>query len=204
MPASSLRRWLRRQPQPTRLRVDGRDVAIATGANHWAVTEETLRSLNPSRIEAIGEAGVMLRAMSLDRADADDETATPARSETELTTLARIIADAHDAGARRHAEAYQMAFSENTQLVTILATRLGHLESAWQEAMQAAAQAQADAMAADAEAAAAASGDPAGGAVAAMLAGAMGGGPAAAMMAAAKQQKPNGAKKTAEKGEPKP
>ena len=170
MAASSLRRWLRRAPQPVKLRVDGRDVAIATGANQWAVTEESVLALSPSRIEAIDANGVCLRAMQFDRDEDDkddkDDKDKGDAGKTELVLLARLLAEAHDAGARRHAEAYALAFAENTHLVQILAERLSGLESAWQKAMQETAKAQASAVLAQAQQS---DNDPAGAAIGAML-----------------------------------
>lgn len=192
MATSPLRRWLRRHPHPARLRVDGRDVAIATGPNFWAVTEETVLALNPSRIEAIDAQGVCTRAMVLDGSsdDAEDKS-EPAGASTELTSLARIIAEAHDAGARRHAEAYTLAFTKQNELVMMLAQRLAGLETAWQKAMVQTAQAQANAMLAvseaHAQAAEAQSTDPTDAAIGGLL-----------MQAAAAAT--NGAAKPAQKG----
>lgn len=156
MSASSLRRWLRRHPQPARLRVDGKDVAIATGPNQWSTTEESIRALGGNRIEALDSNGVCLRAMTLGSAtvlpDEDDDD-RPERSrfrESDLVTISRMILEASDAGARRHAEAYQVAFQRMTDLVSVLAARLVGLESAWQKAMNATARAQADAIIAQA------------------------------------------------------
>lgn len=188
MAASPLRRWLRRQPHPARLRVDGRDVAVATGAQCWLVTEESVLALNPSRIEAIDPNGVCLRAMTLDNdgsdeGEGDDDVPT---NGSDVVLLARLIGEAHDAGARRHAEAYAKSFDKLVELVNILANRLGGLETAWQKAMHQTANAQANAIATAAAAEAAASTDPAGQAIAAMLAqglmngGAKNGGPAKA------------------------
>jgi len=181
------------------LRVDGRDLAIASGANHWATTEESVIALTPTKIEAIGENGVCLRAMTMGDGDeaATDEATTP-KSETEITVLARLIGEAHDAGARRHAEAYSLAFSENTKLVQILAARLGGLETAWQQAMMQTAQAHADALYAQAQ-----GGDAAGEAVGTMLATALGSGlglgsPKPAKLGAAKA---NGNGAAAKKGD---
>lgn len=177
---TDLRRWLRRQPHPVKLRVDGRDVAIAQGPKMWVVTEDTVKAMNPSRVEAIGPDGVCLRALILDGGDDDDgesKAETQRRVELEsadarLLEMSRLLAEAHDAGARRHAEAYALAFDKMTGLVEILATRLGGLENAWQSAMKANARAQADAIAAAAAAEAAAHGDndPASTAIATMLA----------------------------------
>lgn len=187
--ATPLRRWLRRHPQPARLRVDARDVAVASGANQWAVTEESVLALNPSRVEALDANGVMLRATVLDgSADADDAKPVAAAPESELAMLARLIGEAHDAGARRHAEAYALAFAENTRLVQILANRLGSLETSWQKAMQHAANAQAQAVIAVSEAQAAQSADPSDVAVHAMLAQAIGGAVSAPRNGVAKKE----------------
>jgi hypothetical protein len=190
MSASPLRRWLRRQPHPTRLRVDGRDVAIATGAQMWVVTEESVRALNPSRVEAIDGNGVMLRALMLDRDEDDQDEKQEKGGGSDLVQLARLLAEAHDSGARRHAEAYALAFSENTKLVSILAARLGGLETAWQKAMQQSANAQAQALMTQAQLEGVAAGDdPAGQAIGAMLASALANG-----------AKANGAPKAPKKG----
>lgn len=193
----NFRAWLRRAPLPARLRVDGRDVAIAQGPKPWVVTEETVRAMNGSRVEAIGPDGVCLRACTLDEEPADDAPTSDAPSAPSsgtgndvvvlalkiLADMPRVLSEAHDAGARRHAEAYSMAFRELTGLVTTLANRLGSLEVSWQKAMQTTARAQADAIQVAAEAAAAGGDDPAGAAVQAMLINAMtqqNGAPAAA------------------------
>lgn len=166
----NLRRWLRRDPRPHAIRCDGAQVVpVPTVGQVWAQLEETLTALAPSKLEALDSAGAVLRAVVLETDDAPSSatSSSPSSSGTELATIARIIADAHDAGARRHAEAYGLAFSENTKLVGLLAQRLAGLETAWQKAMAQVAQAQADA------AAAASSGDDATSAITAMLGGMM-------------------------------
>lgn len=186
MAASSLRRWLRRSPQPAKLRADGRDVALATGANIWARTEETIAAMNPARLEALDSNGMVLRVMTLDGAEEEkEEEGAKKTTESELVLLARIISDAHDKGASRHEEAYRIAFGEFSRLVQILAARLSGLESAWQKAMQQTAQAQADALIAQSQDG---GGDPAGAAVIAMLA-------QATMGAGVANGSPKGAKK---------
>lgn len=166
-----LRAWLRRQPHPNRLRVDGRDVAIATGSNHWAKTEETVLAMDPSKVEALDSTGGILRVTTLrDDDELEEERAKP-QEESEVVQIARLLNEAHDAGARRHADAYKAAFEENTNLVRILAERLGGLEAAWQQAMQQSAQAQADAILAAAKGSE--DEDAAGAAIKSLLAGAL-------------------------------
>jgi hypothetical protein len=167
---SSLRRWLRRSPQPHKLRVDGRDLAVATGANQWAVTEESVVAMAPSKIEALDASGLVLRALALDKGE-DEDASTPVDkprgAESDLVTLGRLLNEAADNAAKRHENAYRLAFEENTKLVGTLVDRLGGLETAWQKAMGIAARAQADAMAA--QAMSGEGGDPAGAAIANML-----------------------------------
>lgn len=141
----NLRRWLRREPRPSIIRADGRDVRVPTSGNVWASLEETLTAMNPTRLEALDDSGALLRAVQL---EADDEPAAAApaapagTSDAYLERLARIISDAHDAGAKRHADAYGLAFQENTKLVQLLAHRLSGLETAWSQAMRQVAEAQ--------------------------------------------------------------
>jgi len=165
--ASALRRWLRRTPQPTKIRLDGEKVvAVAQGANQWAVTEETVLALNPSRIEALDSTGLVLRALNL-RDEEDDEPAkkTPV-AEDRFNQFARLLNEAHAAGATQHAEAYTKAFDYMVRLVDTFAQRLTGLEKAWSQAITQSAQAQAEAVLARGEG----NGDPAGAAIAAMIA----------------------------------
>ena len=166
----NLRRWLRREPRPHHFRADGRDVALPATGNVWAQLEETIVSLSPSKLEAVAADGSLLRAVDL--AGDDDQAAQLVPAPTteragELASIARMISEAHDAGARRHAQAYELAFARHTELVAILAQRLSGLESAWQRAMQQMAQLQADAALAQVQASE--QSDPAAGAIAAMI-----------------------------------
>ena len=167
----SLRAWIRRAPKPTTVRVDGSQLVPVPTSGQWASQlEETLTALAPSKLEALDDSGRVVRAVVLE----EDTDAAPGRapapaSGSELAVVARLLAEAHDAGARRHADAYSLAFSENTKLVQLLATRLSGLESAWQKAMAQLAQAQADA----AQAAVADNSDAATTAITAMLGAAM-------------------------------
>jgi hypothetical protein len=199
MPASPLRRWLRREPHPVRLRCDGRDVAVGTGNNKWRDTEDSVVALSPSKVEALDANGVLLRVYRLDGDEDEDKGAEEEKPKTELEAMARMLLEAHDAGAQRHAEAYALAFTKMVELVQILSTRLGGLETAWQRAMKETARAQADALLAAQEAQQ--NEDPAGQAIAMMAAAAMGGSPAtqAAAGAAANGATNGAAKKPAPK-----
>jgi len=167
----NLRRWLRRDPKPASLRADGRTITVPTSGNVWADLESTITSIGPAKLEAIAADGSLLRAIDLESTEENapiaDNGQQRAANHSELAAIARMISDAHDAGARRHAQAYEVAFARHTELVAILAQRLSGLETAWQRAMQQLAQAQADV--AMAQASGQDSSDPAGTAIAAMM-----------------------------------
>ena len=139
----------------------------------WAQLEETIGALGASRIEALDASGAILRATTL---EPDDEPqAAPAATHAgdgNLDRLARIIAEAHDAGARRHAQAYETAFARQLELLGVVAARLTSLETAYHRSVTQVAQLQLDA-------AAASGGDDATQAITGMLAAAMGAAPAA-------------------------
>lgn len=167
----NLRSWLRRTPKPATIRVDGAQlVPVPNSGNVWAQLEETLTALNASRVEALDASGAILRAAQL--RDDDEETA-PAKQGggSELGQLARIIADAHDAGARRHAAAYETAFAKQLELLSVVASRLTALETAYHRSVTQVAQLQLDAAAANAS-------DDGTNAITGMLAAAMGAAPA--------------------------
>lgn len=121
---------------------------MPNGANCWAALEATVLSMDPRRVEALDNGGTVLRAITLGDDDADEASTDvdekKATYEDRDTRMARIICDAHDAGAKRHADAYDLAFTKFAELVNILSVRLGGLENAWQKAMAQTAQAEAE------------------------------------------------------------
>ena len=146
----NIRSWLRRNPQPTTVRCDERVVQVPPeGARKWADLEATILTLNPTQLVALDASGNVLRACELagdgevDALDAVDQKMS--EREREVTTIARIIADSSDRAAQRHAAAYEASFTHMVNLVSIIAARLTGMENAWQQAMQAAAEARAEA-----------------------------------------------------------
>ena len=148
----NVRAWLRKQPQPHSVKCDDRVLAVPDGTRKWAELEATVLAVGGRKLEAIGKTGETLRVCELD----DEETgevvdsltsaAAASAKEQELVTLARILADTADRAAQRHAQAYELSFTHLVQLVQILAARLGGLETSWQQAMVAAAEARAEAV----------------------------------------------------------
>lgn len=139
-----LHSWLRRVPVPMALRLDGKKTVIV-GTNpkqRWKETIQTLEQLDPEQIEALDADGHVLRVYTVPSngvagEDGKEDGKPRAASTHRDVELANIILEATDRGARRHAEAYSLAFEKLTYLVQILAERLSGLENAWQSTLNA-------------------------------------------------------------------
>lgn len=130
----NLRSWLRREPQPVRVIADTRTIQVPAGPRKWAELEETIVSIGATKVEAIGADGSLLRVVNLETEESSSGGGAIGRGTSglsEMAQLATIIAEASDRAAQRHADAYRLAFEENTKLVGLLAERLGSLESSW-------------------------------------------------------------------------
>ena len=120
MAQTPLRHWLARTPCPRAIRCvlpEGEPVTIAIGATRkrWSDAESAVPP-DASRVEALDASGAVLRAYSL--ADGDDAprerpAALPAAMiPATPMELARIVLDATDAGAKRHAAAYEATIDQ--------------------------------------------------------------------------------------------
>lgn len=129
----NLRSWLRREPQPARVVADTRTIQVPSGPRKWAELEETIISIGATKVEAIDREGNLLRVVNLETEESTSGAAMgkPSGALSEMAQMAQIIAEAGDRAALRHADAYRLAFEENTKLVGLLADRLGSLETAW-------------------------------------------------------------------------
>lgn len=130
----NLRSWLRREPQPVRVIADTRTIQVPAGPRKWAELEETILSIGATKVEAVGADGSLLRVVNLETEESSSGGPAIGRSASglsEMAQMAQIIAEASDRAAQRHADAYRLAFEENTKLVGLLAERLGSLESSW-------------------------------------------------------------------------
>jgi len=129
--------WLRRTPVPVAILADGRRCEVPTNSKRkWAELTETIETLGATRLEAIDANGVVLRACSLEGDETTDEKRPgDAKGQTDLQVFASLLSAAYTQGSNATKDAYAMAFSENTNLVSILAARLSSLETAWQRSM---------------------------------------------------------------------
>lgn len=148
----NLRSWLRRRPEPACVRLDGKKtVVIGDGPSRWREALATLDALRPTLIEALNDAGAVLRVTRIepdeDETEEADDGGTPPTipvaasavgpsSLEQLTQLAALIMEAGDRGALRHAEAYSLAFAKQTEILQIVADRMTATETAWQTTLQ--------------------------------------------------------------------
>jgi hypothetical protein len=117
----NLRSWLRRAPAAAQVRVQTpageRIVRIdPKAAKCWALAAATIEALDPLGVEALDAKGNTLRAFEvevddpeLEEPEADEQPAT--HDGGDLRLVAKLLNEAHDAGAKRHADAYKESFS---------------------------------------------------------------------------------------------
>lgn len=152
-----LRHFLSRAPRPSKVvAIDGdgepTTIAIGTGRARYADAERAVPS-GTVRLEARDAHGAVLRAMDLpDQGGADDAGDAPRAprssgaivAQTTPLELARIILDATDRGAERHAAAYEASMGHLVALVHEVQSqhaatlrRLDSMEAAWSKLMRA-------------------------------------------------------------------
>lgn len=157
---SPILHWLRRwKPHAVRMHMAGGDVKVVNRPQgergRWTGMEAAIMTMAPTFVEALDDQGETLASRALEVVD--EQPAAPAvpvvdakadpmsQLAASLPTLVQLIVDAADAAAGRHAEAYRLAFEQQTLLVKIMSDRLAGLERAYHAAIMnqaAAAQAQ--------------------------------------------------------------
>jgi hypothetical protein len=133
---TALRNWLKQEPVPRRIRMtdaegETKTIRVNDTKSRWRDAEKSLAQA--VRCEALDAEGDTLRVW-----DAESEQAIEVRvseamrgHRSELAELARIINDAHDNSAQRHAEAHRQGMDALVALVKVLSERLFGLEKAW-------------------------------------------------------------------------
>lgn len=132
----NLHSWLRRTPTPSSLRFDNKKtVLIGEGKAKWRDALLTIESLQPALVEALDANGNVIRVAQLTQDTETEQEAEDRKKSSRDVDLAKIIMEAGDRGAARHADAYSIAFTKMTELVQVLADRMTGLEGAWQETL---------------------------------------------------------------------
>lgn len=131
---SDLRRWLEKQPRPASVRgfdADGEERAIRIGTQRSKFADAEAALAGCVRAEALDADGAILRVCDLADEPRSAGAGAGAGAHTDIAQFARILADASDRAALRHADAYRLAYEQQVQLVSILSERLAGLEKAW-------------------------------------------------------------------------
>jgi hypothetical protein len=136
-----VRSWIRRNPQPAAVRLDGVKVVpiAATGATRWADVMSVITSTDPARIEALDASGQVLRACDLhDQADEDAAAAAPATERmTELVLLGQELRKAADESAARHEAFVRYAFETMASITSSVVNRSASIENAYMKLLEA-------------------------------------------------------------------
>ena len=129
----NLKEVLRRTSGLSAIRCGDDVVRLTDVRGRYAEAARAILALDPDRIELLDANGAVLRVVNLrDEGDGDEEEiARDNMSVGDLASLARVLGDVADRAAMRHAQAYQAAFEAQTELVRLIAERLGSLEKAW-------------------------------------------------------------------------
>ena len=155
------RSWLRKQPAPVVVQIGEKKLTVAgESRTKWADIESSLLAIarDGDTISALDADGVILRSVVFDSERAEEEPAPTTASATGeanadfMVLLAQKLNDAHDAGAKRHSEAYIASFNTMASLVEMMIDRMSRTEQMYANALKANAQAQAASILAQAEA----------------------------------------------------
>lgn len=143
--AQSLRSWLKSEPVPHTLKCeleDGEEKTVRMGTARSRLRDAESACKGAVRVEALDADGATLRVWESPEAE-DSHTAqviaTPIahgaadQNLVMLTTMARLLQEAGDAGAARHAEAYQQVFAQYATLMQTVSDRLQQFEGLWQQ-----------------------------------------------------------------------
>jgi len=129
----NVKSWLRRNPQPAKLTLDGTTVPIGTGPKRWQEACDTIDAMDGSRLQAHDASGAVLRATTLDRETDDDAPAATSSTSNDLQHLATLLATAWKDGAEVGRRKEDDGFNKLVVVVEIMSTRLAQIETAWQQ-----------------------------------------------------------------------
>lgn len=142
---ASLRSFLKQTPVPVLLvcgYAEDEDKRVKLGESRSKFRDAELSCKGAIRVEALDADGNTLRVWESDEAPAEQAAAVvkhagaqPNEQLNMLTAIARLLTEASDAAATRHAEAYRLAYEQQALLVNVMSTRLVQLENAWQQSL---------------------------------------------------------------------
>lgn len=137
--ATALRRWLQKHPVPKTIRGFGgdeeeREVELGTARSKWRDAEAALAGC--WKLEALSEKGAVLRVLELEAPPDESASSSSASSKMRdelllVREVAKLLHEAHNAGAERHAQAHKQGFDALVNIVNVTTDRLAKLEKAY-------------------------------------------------------------------------
>lgn len=137
----NVRSWLRRVPQPAKIRLDGKKVVrVGEGKNKWRDVVDVILTDHPHIVEALDSEGDVIRVTELE-ADGS-ESSQDARDEqskgsTELAQIAAIIKESWLEAAKANQAQYEGIIAKYTELAQLVVNRNVQLETTvektWEE-----------------------------------------------------------------------
>lgn len=124
--------WLRREPQPAKVRLDGKDVVkVGTNKNRWKDVVDVIEESQPTKIEALNEDGDVLRLTKLDYPDggAGAGDAESSKKKSDLAEFASLLRQAQKDGI----DALKEAFDKQAELLRLVFDRWTGVEDAWRQ-----------------------------------------------------------------------
>lgn len=125
------RKWLNHTPRPVTVLCDERKLDAPKTERGWAEVAESIQSMKPDTVTCLDANGVVLRARSFESFFPDD-AAPDASNETELETLARLVADAYKSASVQ----FNPLLEKNMEFSNNLAVRLARTEQELDRARQ--------------------------------------------------------------------
>jgi hypothetical protein len=103
--SARLKSWLRKAPQPVAVLCDDKRVEVPKTGRPWIELATTIASLAPSKIQALGPSGEILRAkiMEAGEEDAEGEDVVAPKGASDVQLFATLIADAYDKSGKNFA-----------------------------------------------------------------------------------------------------
>jgi hypothetical protein len=139
----NVRSWLRRLPQPAKVRLDRKQVVrVGEGKNKWRDVVDVILTQHPHILEALDGDGNIIRVTELEEQGDDattadgDKRASPGPN-TELAQLGALIKDSFESGAKQNREFFEAIVGKYAALAESVINRNAQLENAvertWEE-----------------------------------------------------------------------
>ena len=111
--SARLKAWLRKPPQPVAVLCDDKRLEVPKTGRPWIELANSIAALAPSKLQALGANGEILRAKVMDSSDVEsaEESATVQEGSSDIQRFATLLADAYDKSGKNFAPLLDSAMS---------------------------------------------------------------------------------------------